>query len=63
MVGLCGGGFVCFVVMVLVWAIEILCRGCGCDWGWCDGGLKAMVAVGQGSLLVVFQFLGPFGGG
>ena len=52
-----------FVVMVLVWAIEILCRDCGCDWGWCDGGLKAMVAVGQGSLLVVFQFLGPFGGG
>ena len=41
----------------------ILCRGCGCDWGWCDGGLKAMVAVGRGSLLVVFQFLGPFGGG
>ena len=38
-----------FVVMVLVWAIDGFCVG--------------VVAVGRGSLLAMFQFLGPFGGG
>ena len=32
----------------------VLHGGCGCVWGWCGEGLKAMVVMGGGSLLAGF---------